>query len=461
MKLVGVKPGVKQGINGGGGKVGEKLGVLPEVAKLGVKAGVNGEDLPIGLDVTRVGAVAEAGVRGEARSKASKLKGVATWVEGTEVGGALNAGSFPRSDLASSSGPGIPRGAGVGATFKHETGNPVDIAFKRGRPVEAPSCPANRFASFPACGSFKEVALRKKEAPVQDFPRSSKYRAPTAWWGSTRSSTGGRKCARCLASDHRAASCRDPFRCRACFGTGHRASHCKKATMQGGQLLNRDRVRRGRPASVKAFVPFTEEFRRRTELRRNAMLVDVVQPADLGLAPQLTLANALARRFGGYAHDFFVTRYRERDFAVVLPGWVSADVLVRRQITTLDNIWIRCFPWGPYWNARAHRVRFTAWIQLRNVPFECWTVARVASMVSGFGRFISADEVSRDLSDLRAYRCRLAVDEIRDIPHRLFLVLGDEEFTIHVHLERWERVLDGGGGRSACAASERGQHRPR
>ncbi len=95
---------------------------------------------------------------------------------------------------------------------------------------------------------------------------------------------------------------------------------------------------------MKAYVPYTDEYLRRTELRRNAMLVDIVQLADLGQAPQQTLANALARRFGGYAHDFFVAKYRERDFAVVLPGWISAEVLVRWQIITLDNIWIRCFP---------------------------------------------------------------------------------------------------------------------
>ncbi len=66
-------------------------------------------------------------------------------------------------------------------------------------------------------------------------------------------------------------------------------------------------------------------------------------------------------------------------------------------------------------------------------------------MISGFGRFISADEVSREMSDLRAYRCRIAVDEIRDIPHSLSLVLEDEVFAVHIHLESCERVQAGGG----------------
>ncbi len=78
---------------------------------------------------------------------------------------------------------------------------------------------------------------------------------------------------------------------------------------------------RERLPRLKAYVPYTEEYLRRTELRRNALLADVVQPADQGLAPQQTIANALARRFGGYAHDFFVARYRERDFAIILSGW--------------------------------------------------------------------------------------------------------------------------------------------
>ncbi len=124
---------------------------------------------------------------------------------------------------------------------------------------------------------------------------------------------------------------------------------------------------------MKAFIPYIEEFLRRTELKRNAMLVDVVQPADLEPDPQHTLADAFARRFGGYSHDFFVTRFRERDSAIILPGSVSAETLIRRHLITLEATWLRCYAWGPHRNARPHRSRFTAWIQLRNVPFDCWT----------------------------------------------------------------------------------------
>ncbi len=66
-------------------------------------------------------------------------------------------------------------------------------------------------------------------------------------------------------------------------------------------------------------------------------------------------------------------------------------------------------------------------------------------MVSGFGRFIRADDVSKEMSDLRAYRCRIAVDKIREVPRNLSLPLGDEVFTVQVHLESWERVQVGGG----------------
>ncbi len=170
-----------------------------------------------------------------------------------------------------------------------------------------------------------------------------------------------------------------------------------------------------------------------------------MQPADLGLVPQQTLADALARRFGGYSHDFFVSRVRERDFVIVLPGWVSAEILLRRQIITLESIWLRCFSWGAQQNARPDRSRYTAWIQLRGVPFECWMPARVASMICGFGRFIRADDVSKSMTDMRSYRCRIAVDSIQEIPQRLAIVMGDEIVDIYVHLESWERVNGEGG----------------
>ncbi len=66
-------------------------------------------------------------------------------------------------------------------------------------------------------------------------------------------------------------------------------------------------------------------------------------------------------------------------------------------------------------------------------------------MISGFGRFVRADDVSKEMSDLRAYRCRIDVDEIREVPRNLSLLLGDEVFTMQVHLESWERVQVGGG----------------
>ncbi len=94
---------------------------------------------------------------------------------------------------------------------------------------------------------------------------------------------------------------------------------------------------------MKSYILYIEEFLRRAELKRNALLADVVQPSDLGPNPQQTLADAPARRFGGYSHDFFVTRFRESDFAIILPGWVSADTLIRRHLITLEATWLRCY----------------------------------------------------------------------------------------------------------------------
>ncbi len=107
-------------------------------------------------------------------------------------------------------------------------------------------------------------------------------------------------------------------------------------------------------------MPYTKEYIRRTELRRNALLADVVQPDGLDPAPQQTLSNALARRFGGYSHDFFVARFHERDFAILLSSWVSAETLIRRQFITLENIWLWCYPWGPSRYARPHRSSYKA-----------------------------------------------------------------------------------------------------
>ncbi len=65
-------------------------------------------------------------------------------------------------------------------------------------------------------------------------------------------------------------------------------------------------------------------------------------------------------------------------------------------------------------------------------------------MICGFGRFIRADETSKNMTDLRAFRCRIAVDGVSDIPHRLSIVLGDEAVDILVQLESFERVQEGG-----------------
>lgn len=75
-------------------------------------------------------------------------------------------------------------------------------------------------------------------------------------------------------------------------------------------------------------VPFTEDYYSRRELRQNAILADIVHPANLGRSPQQTVANALADRFGGYPTDFVVARHREHDFTVFLPEWASAERLV-------------------------------------------------------------------------------------------------------------------------------------
>lgn len=96
---------------------------------------------------------------------------------------------------------------------------------------------------------------------------------------------------------------------------------------------------RGRPPLSKVYVPYTEEYMHRLELRRNAILADVIRPANLGPDPISAIKTALASRFGEYTEDFAIARCRERDFAIFLPKWVPATVLTRREVLTLNGFW--------------------------------------------------------------------------------------------------------------------------
>nr|CAD1821552.1 unnamed protein product [Ananas comosus var. bracteatus] len=199
--------------------------------------------------------------------------------------------------------------------------------------------------------------------------------------------------------------------------------------------INRAAHHRGRVPLGKVYVPYSEEYLRQVELRRNAILADVIQQANLGPDPITSIKSALASRFGMYTDDFAVARCRDRDFAIFLPEWVLTTVLTRRKILTLNGFWLRCFPWGNYRNARPYCA-----ICLINLPFEIWIVARVAALVSGFGRFIKADDVTKAMADLHAYRCQIAFDSLSSIPQNLSVILGEELFSIMVHLESWERI---------------------
>ncbi len=66
-------------------------------------------------------------------------------------------------------------------------------------------------------------------------------------------------------------------------------------------------------------------------------------------------------------------------------------------------------------------------------------------MISGFRRFIRADETSKNMADLRAYHCRVAVEDVSEIPHRLSTVVRDEIIDIQIYLESFKRIQEGGG----------------
>jgi hypothetical protein len=64
---------------------------------------------------------------------------------------------------------------------------------------------------------------RGEHQPPRSLPRSGHFYSKT-----------DSKCFICLASDHRAASCRDPVRCSNCLRSGHRERECKAAARRQG-----------------------------------------------------------------------------------------------------------------------------------------------------------------------------------------------------------------------------------
>nr|CAD1831090.1 unnamed protein product [Ananas comosus var. bracteatus] len=243
--------------------------------------------------------------------------------------------------------------------------------------------------------SYKEALLHHSKEPSLAQLRQATVNVASRGGLTGAQSKFAGKCSRCLASDHRVTTCRDPFRCFQCLGFGHKGFQCKLRHQGSSPNMLRAHRSRGRAPTHRVVVPFTEDYFAWKELRQNAILADIVQPANLGRSPIQTIAYALAKRFGGYPTDFVVARHREHDYAVFLPEWVSAERLVRRQIITLEGFWMNYFEWGAYRHTTPHTLPFMAWIKLHNLPFECCSIPRVAAIVGGFGRFLRANENSK------------------------------------------------------------------
>lgn len=139
-----------------------------------------------------------------------------------------------------------------------------------------------------------------------------------------------RRCYRCLGTNHRASNCRAPFRCWRC----NKPSHCARNYMERFSM-SVYRAMRARPSYLSAFVPLSEDFHTRQNWCRNAILVDVLPPRNLGHFPQESIA------------DFHVARYSECDFIIFLPEWVPSAQLLCREILSLDDLKLQCFPWRP------------------------------------------------------------------------------------------------------------------
>lgn len=163
------------------------------------------------------------------------------------------------------------------------------------------------------------------------------------------------KCLRCLGRDHRVFTCRNSIRCRRCFKLGHFARYYMN------QLpMNVYRAMRARPTYLSAFVPLSEDFFARQNRPHNAVVIDVASPANLGHFPQDTIAFGLANRFGGYPSDFHVAHYSERDFVIFLPEWVPCEQLLCREILSLGDLKLCCYPWDPYRGARQPSLTYKA-----------------------------------------------------------------------------------------------------
>nr|CAD1825921.1 unnamed protein product [Ananas comosus var. bracteatus] len=196
----------------------------------------------------------------------------------------------------------------AGSPTARDAQNGVTAELHRGNGVGAADSPGDSWTScvkrvggrsksvFTEARSFKEALLRGS-GPQASKPPTRTQQSTTFW--STRfnkSKRGGGRCFRCLASDHWAADCRDPIKCIRCLRSGHRASSCKEKAGSTRNKMNRFLQRRERTPRV--YVPYTQEFLQRREQRRNVVLADVIQPANLGPDPSTTIAEALARRFG-------------------------------------------------------------------------------------------------------------------------------------------------------------------
>ncbi len=226
--------------------------------------------------------------------------------------------------------------------------------------------------------------------------------------------------------------CRDLLRCAKCLRVGHFARNCRaKLAATTWKMFGAARFR---PQSSKVFVPLSEGFHTRQQQGRRAVTAIMVGPANLGHYPQGMISNDLAGRFIGFLNDFLVAHFRKRDFVIFLPQWVQLEDLVRREGLRLRHCRLRFFIWNPYREAVSARLTYKVWIKLLNLPFEYWTERKVASIVSGFGRYLRADDNSRRLLDINFFLCQVVVEDPADIPENIFLTLGDVIVNVQVLL---------------------------
>lgn len=82
----------------------------------------------------------------------------------------------------------------------------------------------------------------------------------------------------------------------------------------------------------------------------------------------------------------------------------------------------------------------------------------MGALISGFGKFLRADDFTTRMADLTGYRCLIAVNHLLDIPENLEITFGDISISVLIQLKRWISDRDVGRENPLSPHNERPDH---